>query len=120
MKFTKDEKNKLIENCKNVISTIEKEYLPKLRTKLIFTFVVECRTKELRVWIEPDQKVTIFRGDEYSFSPVINNPYRYFYSEENADVQMCFLRNWNYMKTMINDQILKDNKDIEFLNSFTI
>ena len=120
MKFTKDEKNKLIENCKNVISTIEKEYLPKLRTKLIFTFIVECGTKELRVWVEPDKKVSIFRSEEYSFSSVNNNPYRYFYSEENSDVQMCFLRHWNEMKAMLNEQIARDNKVIEFLNSFAI
>lgn len=120
MKFTKEEKNKLIENCKKVISTIEKEYLPKLRTKINFTFIVECRTRELQVCIDPDQKISIYRAEEYSFSPVNNNPYRYFYSEENSDVQMCFLRHWNEMKYKLNNQIARDNKEIEFLNSFTI
>jgi hypothetical protein len=105
MLFTKEEQRKLIENCKSVISVIEKEYSPKLRTKVSCVFDVECRTKELRVLIEPNQKVSIYRGEEYFFKPVENNPYRYFFSEKNSDVQMVFLRNWPEIKIKLLNQI---------------
>ena len=120
MNFTKEEKIKLVENCKNIISFIEKEYLPQLRNEVRFTLDVRERTKPLRICLYPNNSVYIARSEEYSFKPVENNPYRYFFSEENADLQMILIKNWKMMKSEILDQIEKDKDDINILNSFTI
>ena len=120
MIFTKEEKAKLIKNCRDVINYIKTEICPNLRSGVNFTFEVSPRTKDLRVHIYSDGTMSIARSEQYSFKPVENNQYRNFFYEENSEVQIVFLKNWPYMKERLFRQIEEDKNTIEFLNDFSV
>ena len=125
-KFTKEEKQLIINNAKEVIKYLQTEIVPKLRTDMSFRFKTEPGKQDLRlnIYTKMNDPIQLCTSHDYTFNPdsllARNDSFNYFYYTENAKIMMILLENWKNTKEILLEQIEKDNASINLIHSFTV